>query len=506
MAEVYRALDVTLGREVAVKVLPQSLAVDPNYVQRFRKEAQRVAKLRHPHIVPVYTYNEQDGLLYLVMPILRESLRDRMDRNDPVSLGQVADLVSEVASALQVAHEAGLVHRDVKPENILLDGDGHAWLTDFGIAREVLPRQQGDGAQTLAATGLPVGTPEYMAPEQLRGGPVDQRADIYALGTVLYELLTRRVPHAADTPYEVASLVLTRDPVPPSELNADVPIPLEHVVLRALDKSPSRRFPDARGFADALNRAVKTQRNTTLPAGEWPRTTRRFSRPLVADGDAPTYRPITAMPTQQLGGRAGNVRRSMLLLSLLAAMVAAVAGGSALALLNGGVPGIAGLTQAFTGGSFNPPRATPTVTPVATSTPKPTPTPRPTATPQPTATPHPPVLTFSQTTIAFTPNSKNVCTTTLTINNSSQRTLGWYWQSMEPAPDYAFMYQVNGGETGDGAISLPKDLSPGIAAGGADTLKMTFSSCSRRRFPYTVSVVDTAGQSYTLTLRYAKSG
>ncbi len=280
MAEVYRALELPLGREVAVKVLPAALAADPNYVTRFRTEARRVAQLRHPNIVEVYAFNggEHGDLLYLVMPVLSESLRDRLDDEGSLSIRESVRIVTEIASGLDIAHAVDLVHRDVKPENILLDKDGRALLTDFGIAREVPFHRQGNAAQTLAATGLPVGTPEYMAPEQLRGGAVDQRADIYALGSVLYELLTGRVPHEADTPYEVAALVLTEPTVPPSRRNGDISPELEQVVMKALAKIPTQRYPDMRSFALALNAAVRSGRTTmrTL-AGGWQRKTVRFS-------------------------------------------------------------------------------------------------------------------------------------------------------------------------------------------------------------------------------------
>jgi serine/threonine protein kinase len=194
MAEVYRAYEEQLQRAVAVKVLPPALATDAGYVQRFRQEARRVAALHHPHIVPIFHYGEDAGLLYLVMPLFGESLRHRLDRDGRLAAEEAIRLVSEIASALEVAHAQELVHHDVKPENILLDQANHALLTDFGIARRLTHGRHG-GAHTLSATGLPVGTPEYMAPEQLRGGVVDQRVDIYGLGAVLYELLTGQAPH-----------------------------------------------------------------------------------------------------------------------------------------------------------------------------------------------------------------------------------------------------------------------------------------------------------------------
>ena len=256
MAEVYRGFDVKLKRQVAVKVLPAAMANDAGYVQRFKTEAQRVAALNHPHIVPVYHFGEEGPLLYHVMPILKESLRDRLDREGTLAPQDAVRLVVQIASALSVAHAAGLVHRDVKPENILLDDKGEAFLTDFGIARPVMISRVGRAAQTLSATGLPVGTPEYMAPEQLRGEPMDQRADIYALGAVLYELLTGHAPHEADTPYEVAALSLMGKIDPPSALVPGIPEELEDVIMIALASDPAARYPDASSFAFAARRAV----------------------------------------------------------------------------------------------------------------------------------------------------------------------------------------------------------------------------------------------------------
>src|SRR5262249_12731383 len=162
----------------------------PEYVQRFRDETRRVRALDHTNVVPVLAYGEERGLLYLVMPLLQESLRERMEREKVLPLVDAAKIVVQVAAALDAAHGQGIVHRDVKPENILLDVDGRAHLTDFGIARDADFLKKTGSSRTLASTGLPVGTPEYMAPEQLRGEAVDHRVDIYSLGVVLYELLS----------------------------------------------------------------------------------------------------------------------------------------------------------------------------------------------------------------------------------------------------------------------------------------------------------------------------
>ncbi|HEU0028686.1 MAG TPA: protein kinase [Ktedonobacterales bacterium] len=270
MAEVYLAEEPSLRRDVAVKVLPRMLATDPNYVARFRDEARHVANLSHPNIVPVYTFGEDRGLLFLVMPLLKESLRDRMEREGQLAPKDAGRVAYAIASALHTAHHFGIVHRDVKPENILMDSDSKPMLTDFGIAREIAALREDGAARTLAATGLPVGTPEYMAPEQLRGQPATAQVDIYALGAVLYEMLTARVPHDASTPYEVATAVL-RDPItPPSRLNPTVTPALERVVLAAMARDPASRYPDMRAFALDLRDAL-TGRSANTNSLRWTR-------------------------------------------------------------------------------------------------------------------------------------------------------------------------------------------------------------------------------------------
>jgi serine/threonine protein kinase len=255
MAEIYRARDAVINREVAVKVLPLALAADPNYVERFRNEAQAVGALNHPNIVSVHHFGEQGPYLYLVMPLMKESLRDRLLRGVPLPVTEAVQITVQILSGLAAAHAQGVVHRDVKPENILLDDNGVAKLTDFGIARRLTIRRA-SGGPTLAGTGLPVGTPQYMAPEQLRGDELDQRADIYALGSVLYEMLTGQPPHVADTPYEVASLVLTAPIAPPSSRNPAIWPELAHVMLKALDRKPADRYANAASFAEALQDAL----------------------------------------------------------------------------------------------------------------------------------------------------------------------------------------------------------------------------------------------------------
>jgi len=252
MAKVYRAQDDELGREVALKLLSGEQAGDIDYVRRFRSEARKVAALTHPNIVPVYQFGEDQGVLFLVMPIMAESLRQRLERESILPLALVVPIVIQIASALQSAHGQGIVHRDVKPENILLDGTGSAFLTDFGIAREEDILRRKGAKRTLSPTGLPVGTPEYMAPEQLQAAIVDHRADVYALGSVLYELLAGVTPHDASTPYAVAVRVLTEPLIPPSQHNPAIPPEVEQVVLRALALRPEDRYSDMASLIEAL--------------------------------------------------------------------------------------------------------------------------------------------------------------------------------------------------------------------------------------------------------------
>jgi serine/threonine protein kinase len=194
---------------------------------------------------------------------MKESLRDRLLRGVPLPVEEAVQIAVQILSGLGAAHAQGVVHRDVKPENILLDDHGVAKLTDFGIARRLTIRRT-SGGPTLAGTGLPVGTPQYMAPEQLRGEDLDQRADIYALGAVLYETLTGQPPHIADTPYEVASLVLTAPIAPPSSHNPVIWPELELVMLKALGRKPADRYANAASFAEALQDALLAHETVLL--------------------------------------------------------------------------------------------------------------------------------------------------------------------------------------------------------------------------------------------------
>ena len=247
MAQVWEAVDQTLGRSVAVKLLHPHLAADPAFVERFRREAIAAARLSDPSIVAIYDTCSSDGMEAIVMELVRGStLRDRIDdRDNELDPATIATIVSQVAGALEVAHQAGLVHRDIKPANILLCEDQRVKVADFGIAK--LP----EGAD-ITQKGTFVGTVRYLAPEQVDGRPVDPRTDVYALGVVLYECLCGRPPFDGDTDVAVALARLHSRPLRPRQVRASVPRPLDQICMRALAQLPEDRFQSAADFRASL--------------------------------------------------------------------------------------------------------------------------------------------------------------------------------------------------------------------------------------------------------------
>ncbi len=244
MSEVHRGLDTRLGRDVAVKVLRADLARDPQFQMRFRREAQNAAALNHPAIVAVYDTGEVESdfgtLPYIIMEYVEgQTLREIVKTTGPMSQQQVLDVMADVCAALDFSHRHQIIHRDVKPANIMINRAGAVKVMDFGIARAL-----GEG-QNMTQTAAVIGTAQYLSPEQARGEPVDARSDVYAAGCVLYELLTGEPPFTGDSPVAVAYQHVREDPKPPSEVNPSIPPQLDAVVLKALSKNPLNRYQSA---------------------------------------------------------------------------------------------------------------------------------------------------------------------------------------------------------------------------------------------------------------------
>jgi eukaryotic-like serine/threonine-protein kinase len=276
MADVMLAVDEVLDRQVAVKILHARYADDPSFLTRFRREAQAAASLNHPNIVAVYDFGEDGGRPFIVMEyVAGQSLRDLL-RREQVMPQRAVEIISDAALGLHYAHERGLVHRDIKPANILLTDDGQPKVADFGIARAV-------SSHSVTQTAAVFGTAAYVAPEQAQGENVDRRTDVYALGCVLYELLTGRQPFTAESAVALAYKHVSESPVPPTRLNPDISPQLESVVMKAMAKAPEDRYQTARDFSLDLNRAIEG-RAVSAPAAAAYATTRLMNsdRTLLA--------------------------------------------------------------------------------------------------------------------------------------------------------------------------------------------------------------------------------
>jgi beta-lactam-binding protein with PASTA domain len=331
MADVYLAQDTLLGRQVALKLLHHRFAEDQEFVERFRREASSAAGLSHPNVVAVFDRGEWDGTYYIAMEYLPgRSLKAVVREHGALSPQDATDIVVQILLATRFAHRRGIIHRDIKPHNVILDEEGRAKVTDFGIARA--------GASDMTLTGSIMGTAQYLSPEQAQGHAVSESSDLYAVGVVLYELLTGQVPFEGESPVTVALKQVSVEPTPPSALNPAVTPALEGVVMRSLAKDPAARFANADEFIAALQQA----REGIAP-------------PPAFNGAPPTQDAaallVSPLPPKDGTPADGALRRKRALWIAAGVVLLAIAAAAALLLLKPAksgrvtVPNLAGETQ-----------------------------------------------------------------------------------------------------------------------------------------------------------------
>jgi serine/threonine protein kinase len=325
MATVYKAYQPSMDRNVAIKVLPSQLAESREFTARFQQEARIIARLEHPHILPVFDYGESDGVTYFVMRYLEAgTLKSKLEAG-PLSWKETDRLFTQLAEALGYAHDHGVIHRDLKPANALIDGQGNLFLTDFGIAKLLE-----SASPRLTQTDAIMGTPAYISPEQAKALPVDQRSDIYSLGIILYEMVTGRVPFVADTPLAVILKHISDPLPPPSLIKADIPDPVERVILKALAKEPGDRYATAAEFLAAWKRALEDQATVRY-------ITEKMSSPVPPAGtffDQTQGKPVAdirqAAPAPKAASKSGRSSTGWIIGCVIVACLAFSVGGMAI--------------------------------------------------------------------------------------------------------------------------------------------------------------------------------
>ncbi|MFD0360280.1 serine/threonine-protein kinase [Nocardia sp. GCM10030253] len=284
MGQVYRAYDTGTDRVVALKVLPPQYAHDAVYRERFRREAQAAARLSEPHIIPIHDYGEIDGRLFLDMRLVEGTDLAALAARGPMERTAAVAYIGQIASALDAAHRAGLVHRDVKPSNVLITPEDFAYLIDFGIAR-------GTDDTGLTTTGAAIGTFAYMAPERLTDGDYDARSDVYALACVLYECLTGSKPFPGDSVERQIAAHLTAPPPRPSTSVMNVPAAFDEVIVRGMAKNPADRYPSAGALAGSARAALDGGHQPTVPVYSRTAATQVDAAPVPARPQAPRPQP-----------------------------------------------------------------------------------------------------------------------------------------------------------------------------------------------------------------------
>jgi beta-lactam-binding protein with PASTA domain len=297
MANVYLAEDEDLGRRVAIKILNDRYANDDAFNERFRREAKSAAALSHPNIVSIYDRGDADGRPYIAMEVIEgRSLKELILTSGSLPIGQAIEYAKQILGAVRFAHRHGIIHRDIKPHNILLGFENRLKVTDFGIARA--------GASQMTEAGSIMGTAQYLSPEQARGAPVTAASDLYSVGVVLYEMLTGKTPFDGETPIEIAMKHLNEPPRPPSELRGDIPPELDQIVLRALAKDPHDRYQSAQEFSEDLDRVeaglpVAPETSAAATAVLTGLSATAATEVLAADADTHARAPTRAPPARR---------------------------------------------------------------------------------------------------------------------------------------------------------------------------------------------------------------
>jgi len=291
MATVYKAWDTRVERVVAVKILRSLAKTDRRAIERFRREAHAAARLSHPNAVTIYDFLEEQGEHYLIMEYVDGvNLKQYLAQKGRLAPGEAVQIAGQICSVLQVAHTQGFIHRDIKPQNIMITRDGQAKLTDFGIVRVM-------EAAGLTNTGIVLGTADYLSPEQARGEPLSPASDLYSLGVVLYEMLAGRPPFVGSSAVQVAMQHANNLPPPPSRYNPRIPKPLELVVKQTLQKAPERRYSDADAMRRALRSSLKKsiEEGVTIPSN-LPAVEPNPNQRITAPPPASTERPAQSAP------------------------------------------------------------------------------------------------------------------------------------------------------------------------------------------------------------------
>lgn len=251
MATVYKAKCHVLNRYVAIKILKDEFTTDSEFIKKFNTEAQSAASLTHPNIVQIYDVCNEDNLYYIVMELIQgKTLKEIINEDGILSWKWSVNIAIQIASALETAHKNNIIHRDIKPHNIIITEDGIAKVTDFGIAKAV-------SNSTITAFGTTIGSVHYFSPEHARGGYTDAKSDLYSLGIVMYEMLTGKVPFDADTPVSVALKQVQEEPVDPIKYNENIPISVNRIILKAMQKDPNLRYQNATEMLKDLSLALK---------------------------------------------------------------------------------------------------------------------------------------------------------------------------------------------------------------------------------------------------------